>query len=1394
MNSCRALSRSILPFLATTHIASLTLFAIGLATPIVAGAWPERYGAPFKTLDGYGQVQNVTLADLNGDGHLDIALSTLTPTGVSIRFGNGTPGLDFKLREDYTSGFVGPQGICAADMQGDGISDLLIADAGSNQVKVILRAGPGSPAILAQTTGAAPAHVAVGDLNHDGRQDVVTANRVGNTVSVLLGNGNGSLGPKTDYATGMDPEGVTLADLNGDGNLDVVTPNAGSNTLTIWFGTGSGTFTSPATLTTMYGAPVSVVVTRLNADAFPDIVVDNCPTCNGGNGGASISVFLGTGGGSFSAPTTYLSVSSRALLAGDFNRDGKMDILAVNSGTRTVIDFTPVSVGDGVVHLGDGSGGFSGVLRFEGGGNPLDAAMGDLNHDGYTDLVVASWQHDVSILLGRGDGGFGFVGEFPSGDDQPGQVAAADVTADGKLDLIVARPGSLDVQTGNGGGIFTDYYFDDPFIPNDRSSIAVADIDGDGDRDVAFARKGTSNSAGSITIYKNQGGANGFSAAQTVFGIRPMAIVAGDFNSDGTIDFATAESTNPAWVSLYMNGGTGTFALPSTVDVSSVTSGPLVAIAVGDLNGDGKADLVAADQNQRVAVLLGNGSGGFTLSGYDTAPNPRALAIADFDSDGRLDIAVACNGAVSILLGTGGGSFAASTDYTLVGDHVGISAGETNSDGRTDLVVTNKDEGTATVLLGNGDGTFVVTRNQSWGVGHNPSGIVMASEQGDPLSDIFAVKDYAVQELLNAIPYDTNAPPSVLAPNLAFVEAGGNLTFDANAIDPDGDPITFLNCSGPSGSTFTVNGTNTAGTFSWSPASSQVGTYTATFQAYNSGPLGQAITTIQVRPAGTSLTGTMLWTPDNGAQGTYQVCFGASNGQGGTATTCTSITVNPPGMAAPIPGKRDAEQAAFANGMGPARGAGTTAASNPVISAPTTATATAGQPFALGVSVSNATSLTINTSALPALNNATFRVNQSPLVTAPTQVSAIPNAPLTINVSALEPDGSSISALSADLSAFPQGNLPSFTPNGNNTGGTLTWTPTAADNGKSYGVTFIARNALVGVAATVVQVSDRPTAYYRLNGNLNEWSGGAPLQPLFGTAAYSTGELGLGSDFDGIASHAIGITPSDTTFDFTSGFTAECWVKVRSVPSSGNILMFARYGTQIFNLWPNWSFNVEGTVGGVVGRALFAYETSLRTLYLESTSRIDDGAFHHLAVTYDGTTINFYLDGVLQSAGQASGLSLSTVGGLFEAGGGARNGTTTAYLNGVVDEIRIWHVARTQSQIVASKDSELFATITAAEVAAPHFRNALSQNFPNPFNPETEIDFELKAPSRVALRVYDTSGRLVRTILDSALSSGAHRARWDGTTEVGSPAASGIYFYRLEGAGLSLRNRMVLIR
>jgi hypothetical protein len=174
-----------------------------------------------------------------------------------------------------------------------------------------------------------------------------------------------------------------------------------------------------------------------------------------------------------------------------------------------------------------------------------------------------------------------------------------------------------------------------------------------------------------------------------------------------------------------------------------------VDIATGDFNGDGKLDLVIADNGNffanplaggsKVSVLLGNGDGTFQNSReFPAGPYPRSVAIGDFDGDGNPDLAVTNDGdnlaRVSILLGNGDGTFAAPVAYTTARDTQVVVTRDFNGDGELDLAVTAYRANVVSVLLGNGDGTF--QEHQDFAAGDSPGAMVVADFNGDSKLDL----------------------------------------------------------------------------------------------------------------------------------------------------------------------------------------------------------------------------------------------------------------------------------------------------------------------------------------------------------------------------------------------------------------------------------------------------------------------------------------------------------------------------------------------------------------------------------------------------------------------------------------------------------------------------------
>jgi len=322
-------------------------------------------------------------------------------------------------------------------------------------------------------TGINPISVAVGDLNGDGQLDLVTANVGGDpfgnptpagTISVLLGSGGGTFSAATPYPTGsVLAFSVAIGDLNGDGKLDLAVANYGdptsgspAGTISIFLGEGGGTFsaaTQYSTLTGFSGAQ-SVAIGDLNGDGKLDLAVADAS--------GKVPILLGNGDGTFNVqtPLTFSGLNNNGSIAiADLNGDGLLDLALTNFGTSLGGSGAGTTVS---VLLGKVGGGFINSGTLSTGTNPSSVAIGDLNGDGRLDLAVANaGSNTVSVLLGSVGGGFQAQTQYPTGTN-PASVAIRDLNGDGRLDLAVANAGSNNVTvllndiaptiTSNGGG------------------------------------------------------------------------------------------------------------------------------------------------------------------------------------------------------------------------------------------------------------------------------------------------------------------------------------------------------------------------------------------------------------------------------------------------------------------------------------------------------------------------------------------------------------------------------------------------------------------------------------------------------------------------------------------------------------------------------------------------------------------------------------------------------------------------------------------------------------------------------------------------------------------------------------------------------------------------------
>ncbi len=262
----------------------------------------------------------VAVADLNGDGRLDIVTANANEGTISILF--GTAGSTFTNLATYFVG-NGPNSVFLADVDGDGKTDIVTANTTDNTFTILQNIGSGI--FLAQTTlsvspggNPQPVRVLVTDLNKDGRKDIITINRGSNSVSVFTNDGAGSFVISTNYETGTKPTDFMFRDLDADGFTDLVVANSGSGTFTVFMNTGHGAFAEGETVAAGANSS-SVAGSNFNGDGLTDLAVVNTDDTN-------VSVFLYTGPAPNSAMVTAyenrtntITLTAKSLLPGTFS-------------------------------------------------------------------------------------------------------------------------------------------------------------------------------------------------------------------------------------------------------------------------------------------------------------------------------------------------------------------------------------------------------------------------------------------------------------------------------------------------------------------------------------------------------------------------------------------------------------------------------------------------------------------------------------------------------------------------------------------------------------------------------------------------------------------------------------------------------------------------------------------------------------------------------------------------------------------------------------------------------------------------------------------------------------------------------------------------------------------
>jgi hypothetical protein len=586
--------------------------------------------------------RRIALGDLNGDGRLDIVAGGADPLDVggarSVIYLNGPTG--FPAAPSAT--FAPAINLALGDLDGDGRLDIVAGSAHPlSNIRDDSAIYLNSPAGFSETPSASfdPAlSVALGDLDGDGRLDLAVADPRG-TSRVYMNRGlqNGALALAEPVAFGPvneDFRSLALGDTNGDGLLDIVIGSGTSTGLgnqnAVLLNQGGGAFAGgpidcaqryTVCFGTGFDLTTSVALGDIDGDGALDIVVGN----DGGDDAEQSAVYLGSGGGSFAPAYQELDPANPGvwrLALGDIDGDTDLDVVFINRSE---------GVPNGVfINNGDGHFALSTAYLLPD-SNARSLALGDLNGDGWLDLVIGNRSSEgldgyFTVYLNTGRGGFVPAGDYPTA-IHAASMALGDIDGDGDLDLVIGNS-SITVYWNTGSGQFQP----GPEVANPigdyAQALALGDLDSDGDLDIA-----TANNYGPNLTYINDG--QGRFTIGAAFGRRGGAnggtVALGDLDGDNDLDIVVGGYLG----TVFYNDGAGQFPTTRTLDAGG-------GVRLGDIDGDGDLDVLIFSAVGRSAVYLNTGAGAFPNAAARSLIDPAGVltdaAIGDIDGDGDLDI------------------------------------------------------------------------------------------------------------------------------------------------------------------------------------------------------------------------------------------------------------------------------------------------------------------------------------------------------------------------------------------------------------------------------------------------------------------------------------------------------------------------------------------------------------------------------------------------------------------------------------------------------------------------------------------------------------------------------------------------------------------------------------
>ncbi|MFE8602718.1 FG-GAP-like repeat-containing protein [Archangium violaceum] len=603
------------------------------------------FADPVSYRVGYSEMgttsdSSIVLADFDGNGSLDVATlggANALTLGILSNTGDGTLG-DFAGKASVASNSL----LAVADLDEDGRKDVLVI--GQNWwggSAALLSNGDGT--FRTRSISAPEAHaLQVDDLDGDGHLDLVLA-REGTSdqlhVHLLRGDGQGGFSTAelvdtlVDATSGFLPDvALTSVDMDRDGLKDMVVTLRWKDVLAVLRGRGAGSF-EPAVLLPSGRGPFFVTTGDFDGDGGEDVASVQ-------NHSRDVRVWR-DGPESLSLPKS----PGGALAQGDFNGDGKMDLVSA-------------SVTDSVqVHLSGGPEGLRAQTPTSVGSPVFRLVVGHVDGDETLDVVVlrsVSGASTLALLLGNGDGTLRRAADIPVG-AMPSHAALGDVNGDGRTDLV------CQVMYAPEPGYYTQ----------------------------------------EIRLFLGQG--DGTFAAPTVVttSSNPDAVALGDLDKDGALDMVVAQDSLGGGVLILKGRGDGTFLPPLHVTYGAGQFSGHIVLA--DVNGDGYLDVVrGGGGGTSVHVVTGTRSW-MVWEGWShpAGSNCAFVSVQDFDGDGRQDVLCANSStdSVSLMRGEGSRSLAAPLIFGVRGGVAELGVFDVNGDGRLDILAGGYPTGHGTLLL-----------------------------------------------------------------------------------------------------------------------------------------------------------------------------------------------------------------------------------------------------------------------------------------------------------------------------------------------------------------------------------------------------------------------------------------------------------------------------------------------------------------------------------------------------------------------------------------------------------------------------------------------------------------------------------------------------------------------